>query len=117
MGPLEEEAKTTVADVISVIGRYEKREDFYEGVGYRRPAKGLLTKESFYESIRTKKFKKWPLDKNGKRFGEDSMSKEEFDALYKEITTSPPPQVCHLVLLLVGTLMSLVRIGDLHRNA
>lgn len=80
-------------DVISVLSRFDKREDFYEGKGYSR-AKGLLDSDKFYQKIQSLPYKRWPLDTDGNPFGSAYFAnKMEFENLVKEIKTNPPSKV------------------------
>lgn len=92
-GLFKQKPRATVKDVVSVLGRFEKREDFYEGRGYARPEKGLLTKEMFYENISKKQFKRWPISPKGIKVGVENSSPEEIKRLEKELSASPPSKV------------------------
>jgi hypothetical protein len=85
-----------VIDVIDVLGRFSTRESFYPGIGYQRPKTGgLMNKEKFFESMTTKdkKFKAWPLDKDGNKFGAEGMSKAEIDQISKQLASGTVSQV------------------------
>lgn len=77
----------TVLDVVSVLGRFQKREDFYEGIGYRRPVDGLLTNITFYDNISKRKFNQWPTDSNGILIGSQGMDEKEIAETKKVLTS------------------------------
>lgn len=79
----------TVMDVVSVLGRFQKREDFYEGIGYRRPKTGLLTNITFYENISKRKFSTWPVDSKGILIGTAGMNEQEIAAMKKKLSAEP----------------------------
>jgi hypothetical protein len=92
--------KARVIDIIDVLGRFSKREEFYSGSGYIRPKSGvLMNKGKFYESMiaKDKKFKTWPLDKEGNKFGAEGMSKAEIDQIIKQFSSAPVSQVVALI--------------------
>ena len=77
----------TVLDVVSVLGRFQKREDFYKGVGYRRPEGGLLTNITFYDSISKRKFDKWPVDSTGTLIGCEGMDDKQISEMKKKLAS------------------------------
>jgi hypothetical protein len=77
----------TVLDVVSVLGRFQKREDFYKGIGYRRPAEGLLTNITFYDNISKRKFNQWPKDSNGVLVGSQGMDEKQIAEMKKALTS------------------------------
>eukprot|EP01041_Mallomonas_annulata_P003266 gene3266-6463_t len=87
-GLREKKPLVTVLDLVSVLGRFNKRSDFYEGEGYSRPSKGFLTQKSFYETISSKKFTKWPEDEDGNLLGATGLTKQEIDIFRKNFENS-----------------------------
>lgn len=81
----------TVIDVLAVLSRFKKREDFYAGRGYSRPEEGLLTSELFYERIRDSKLKRLPKSTDGTHFG--LSDKKDIDELRKHLESIIPSQV------------------------
>lgn len=81
----------TVLDVLSVLCRFNQRQDFYAGEGYQRQAQ-LLTAERFYNIISSRKAspKTWPKDDTGRPFGQSSMSTKEFQELQRTVAATPP---------------------------
>lgn len=82
--------RTTLLDVVSVLGRFQRRQDFFEGEGYQRPSSGLLSDENFYARMKTKRFdpKLWPVDETGELVGCSGMSKDEMEVLKKALTST-----------------------------
>jgi hypothetical protein len=80
----------SVIEVLSVLSRFEKREDFYEGKGYIRPEKGLLTRENFYERIKGLKVRRIPKSVDGGYFG---IQDNELNAFKAHLQASIPTQV------------------------
>lgn len=89
-GLLRRTPRTTVVDVVSVLGRFSRRQDFLEGEGYQRPSSGLLNNESFYNRLQLKKFdpKLWPLDENGELIGCEGLSQADREALKKSLSST-----------------------------
>lgn len=79
----------TVLDVVSVLGRFQNREDFFKGIGYRRPEGGLLTNITFYDNISKRKFNKWPLDSNGVLVGTQGMDEKQISEMKKQLASQP----------------------------
>lgn len=79
--------KTKVIDVVSVLGRFTSREEFYPGEGYIRPSTGLLTKQKFYEQMTLKQFNKWPRNELNELFGCENLSDVEINSIYNELKT------------------------------
>lgn len=97
-GLFKKKEEVALVDIISIVGRFTKREDFYEGVGYPRTMGGdftLLTKESFFEKISKKKFVRWPLDTEGRLVGYDKFlgNEKEFEKLVQQVKSSPASMV------------------------
>ena len=90
-----------MGDLVNVVSRFNKREDFYDGQGYRRPADGLLSSESFYRAISQRKFEErnWPVDvATGERLGIEGLNAAEIHALQRGLASSPPSQeACDIV--------------------
>jgi hypothetical protein len=82
--------KTTVVDILSALGRFSSRTDFYTGQGYERPSEGLLNKDMFYERLSKRKFeaKNWPVDANGIKLGCENLSMQEISELTKFLQAS-----------------------------
>lgn len=80
-GLFSKQKEVKVIDVLSVLSRFSKREDFYIGKGYRRPEQGLLSREVFYENISKLKVKRVLKDKNGKPFGFPDQPEKDLLAL------------------------------------
>lgn len=84
---LRQPPKTSVLDVVSVLGRFSKRTDFFLGEGYQRPnpATGyeLLKAEGFYKTMQKRKFdiKCWPRDASGALVGTEGLSVAEVSEL------------------------------------
>lgn len=80
----------TILDLVSVLGRFEEREDFYTGVGYQRPKPGgLLTNITFYDNINQRKFTNWPVDEYGVLLGTEGMNENEIADMRKKISSEP----------------------------
>lgn len=79
----------TVLDVVSVLGRFKNREDFYEGIGYRRPKEGLLTNITFYDNISKRKFNTWPVDSKGVLVGTTGMDDKQIADMKKKLAATP----------------------------
>lgn len=68
----------TVLDVVSILGRFNTRQDFYKGVGYTRPEDGnFLTNERFFNAIQNRPFSNWPKDQDGRLVGTDGMTEQQ----------------------------------------
>lgn len=106
---LREKAENVkVVDVLAVLSRFDKREDFYQGKGYSR-ALGLLNNDDFYEKIKSLPYKRWPLDQNGNPYALDkSLSKQEFEQLQKEVKATVPSKVRNLMLFHAYLLLSFI---------
>ena len=91
---LQRPPRTSLLDVVSVLGRFKQRSDFYEGSGYIRPdisQGGLLTKDLFYTRLQRRKFDAslWPVDpKSGALIGTEGLGKKEIEALAKQLQAS-----------------------------
>ena len=99
-GLLNKRERVNLADLVNVVGRFRQRCDFYEGTGYRRPESGLLTSESFFETIGKLPFKtaNWPRDVDGKLLGTEGMEPAAIKATEKNFKASPPSQeACDIV--------------------
>jgi hypothetical protein len=85
----------TILDLVSVLGRFQEREDFYQGKGYARPKKdvngvgGLLTNITFYDNINQRPFKTWPVDDDGVLLGSGGMNEIEIAAMRKKLASEP----------------------------
>lgn len=77
-----------VVDVVNILARFEKREDFYNGHGYRRPESGLLNNDVFYDAIRSQQVKRIPRSKDGTTFG---MTKNDDINRFREFLQSTSP--------------------------
>ena len=77
----------TVMDIVSVLGRFKERGDFYEGIGYQRPKEGLLTNITFYESISKRKFTNWPVDSKGVLIGTAGMDDKQIAEMKKKLVS------------------------------
>ena len=59
---------TTLEDVVTVLCRFDSREEFIQGQGYFRPPDGnLLTAQRMYERLQNLDFDggRWPVDAQG----------------------------------------------------
>jgi hypothetical protein len=78
-----------------VLGRFQEREDFYQGKGYSRPKKdingvgGLLTNITFYDKINQRQFTNWPTDGDGVLLGSAGMSEIEIADMRKKFVSEP----------------------------
>eukprot|EP00596_Hydrurales_sp_CCMP1899_P009137 CAMPEP_0119042484 /NCGR_PEP_ID=MMETSP1177-20130426/15424_1 /TAXON_ID=2985 /ORGANISM="Ochromonas sp, Strain CCMP1899" /LENGTH=169 /DNA_ID=CAMNT_0007009319 /DNA_START=171 /DNA_END=677 /DNA_ORIENTATION=+ len=85
----------TILDLVSVLGRFQEREDFYQGRGYARPKKdingggGLLTNITFYDNINERPFKTWPVDDDGVLLGSGGMNEIEIADMRKKFAAEP----------------------------
>lgn len=82
--------RTTLLDVVSVLGRFRRRQDFFEGEGYQRPSSGLLSDESFFARMQARRFdpKLWPVDETGELIGCAGLSNDEREALRKGLMSA-----------------------------
>lgn len=78
----------TILDVVSVIGRFQRREEFYEGDGtiYTRPPDDkLLNNKLFLERIQQLEFKRWPVDEEGDLVGAGNLTEQEIEEKLKDM--------------------------------
>ena len=91
---LQQPPRTSLLDVVSVLGRFKQRSDFYEGSGYVRPdisQGGLLTKDLLYNRLQKRKFDAflWPINpQSGALVGTEGLDKKEIEALTKQLLAS-----------------------------
>ena len=78
-----------VVDVLSIIGRFSRRQDFYLGENYERPADGLLTCSKFYEALKNRKFERWPKLENGGLIGADGLTEDELTRWKTKLESEP----------------------------
>ena len=87
-GVKDKKPDTYILDVVSVLGRFKDRTDFYSGSEFERPEEGLLTKERFYNKLKDRRFEDWPLDEDGNLVGTSGLSESEIENLRERLQSA-----------------------------